>query len=127
MHNEDTPIPRFDFNLNEYQRDENGQVADIEDARAIIRNLLQIIQFLEASAFAHLPLASQSEIALYLVGTYLLTHNSDKQDPQYHEKLALLDTLVDEKFTAILRQDQESLNTADILGSVEEMFKNFGL
>lgn len=126
MHDEQFYPPQLDFNMSRYQRDENGLVANIEDARLIIRNLYQIIQYLEASAFEHLPLAIQSEIALYLVGTYLLTHNSSQQDPQYHEKIALLENLFNEKFSEMIRSSKDTLNAQDILKSVETMFKDFG-
>ena len=124
--NEEQPYPQIDFNLNNYQRDENGLVAEIEEARTIIRTLHKIIQFLQMSAFAHLPLATQSEIALYLVGTYLLTHNSNQQDPEYQEKLAMLETLFDADFDAMIKQTKNSLNADDVLSTVEALFKNFG-
>lgn len=123
MNDEQSSLPQLDFNLKAYTRDEDGQIANIEDARAVIRNLYQIIQFLEVSAFAHLPLDTQSEIALYLVGTYLLTHNGGEQDPQYQEKIALLETLFDGKFHEMIKRSKETLNTEDILSSVEALFK----
>src|SRR5262245_35861962 len=103
MHEEQS-YPQLDFNLNNYQRDEDGLVAKVEDARAIIRNLHKIVQFLQASAFEHLPLPIQSEIALYLVGTYLLTHDSSQQDPEYNEKIAMLESLFNEDFDTMIKQ-----------------------
>lgn len=126
MHNEQFYPFHLDFNMSSYQRDENGLVANIEDARLIIRNLYQIIQFLEASAFEHLPVSTQSEIALYLVGTYLLTHNSSLHDFQYQEKIALLESIFNQKFNELIQQSKETLNSQEILKSVEEMFKDFG-
>jgi hypothetical protein len=126
MYDEQPSFPRLDFNLQSYRRDENGQVADIEDARTIIRNLHKIVQFLEVSAFAHLGLETQAEIALYLVGTYLLTHNSGEHDPEYADKVELLETMFNEQFDALIKQGHETLSAEDILRSVENMFRNFG-
>ena len=126
MHDEQFYPPQLDFNLNNYQRDESGLVAEIGDARAIIRNLHQIIQFLQASAFEHLPLPTQSEIALYLVGTYLLTHDSNQQDPEYQDKIVLLETLFNADFDTMIKQTRRTLDPADILQTVERLFENFG-
>lgn len=115
--------PQLSFNLNRYQRDENGLVASAEDAREIIRNLQGIIHFLETSPFEQLPLTMQAEIALYLVGTHLLTHSSgDQQDA----KAAAFEAVFNEHFDELIKGERSLLEFDDILGTVEEMFKGFG-
>ena len=126
MYDEQHSLPQLDFNLNSYARDDSGRVANIEDARAIIHDLHKIIQFLLVSPFEGLSLTTQSEISLYLVGAYLLTHNIDQQDPQYQQKQALLEMFSDETFFQSVKQKAETLNVEEILQSVEFLFKDFG-
>jgi hypothetical protein len=118
--------PQLDFNLNSYQRDDAGLVANIEQAREIIRNLHTIIRFLEISPFEHLPLQTQAEISLYLVGTHLLTQQTPPDDEQYAAKMTLLETLFNQELDDTLRREKASLDTDEILLSVEELFRGFG-
>lgn len=119
--------PQLNFNLNSYQRDEMGLVADIEAAREIIRNLQQIIRFLEHSPFEHLPLNTQAEISLYLVGTHLLAHPGEQQyDDQYAAKVALLEALFNEELDMTIQREKKTLDTAEILQNVESFFLDFG-
>lgn len=115
--------PQFDFNLNSYRRDETGLVADIEAAREMIRSLQKIIRFLAVSPFEHLPLNTQAEISLYLVGTHLLTHHDDEQSSA---KDALLATLFTEELNATLQREKQTLDVDEILQSVEFLFQDFG-
>lgn len=124
MHDEQYYPPQLDFNLNSYQRDEAGLVANIEDARAIIRNLQQIIRFLEVAPFDQLPLNTQAEISLYLVGTHLLTQQP--QDGQHAEKTAMLEALFNAELAETIRREKTTLDTEDILHSVERLFQDFG-
>ena len=124
MHDEQYYPPQLDFNLNSYRRDEAGLVADIEDARTIIRNLQQIIRFLEVAPFDQLPLNTQAEISLYLVGTHLLTQRP--QDSQHAEKAAILESLFNAELAETIQREKTALNTEDILHSVERPFQDFG-
>lgn len=123
MHEEQYYPPQLDFNLNSYQRDEAGLVADIEDAREIIRNLQNIIRFLEVSSFQQLPLHTQAEISLYLVGTHLLTHNSGQLPDA---RAAALEAIFNEHFAELIKNERSVLNTEEVLHSVENLFKDFG-
>lgn len=123
MSDEQAYPPQFDFNLNSYRRDEAGLIADIEAAREIIRNLQKIIRFLEVSPFEHLPLNTQAEISLYLVGTHLLTHDDDDQSAA---KAALLETLFNEELTTMIQREKKTLDVDEILQGVEFLFKDFG-
>lgn len=115
--------PQLDFNLNSYQRDEMGLVANIEEAREIIRNLQKIIFFLEASSFEHLSLNTQAEISLYLVGTNLLTQDTEQNSDQHAAKLTLLETLFNEELDKTIQREKSTLNTDEVLQSVEDLFK----
>jgi len=114
--------PELDFNLNSYQRNEAGLVANIEEARAIIRNLQKIIRFLEISPFDHLSLNTQAEISLYLVGTHLLTNQTD----QYDAKITLLETLFNDELDTTIKHEKAALNAREIVQSVERLFEGFG-
>lgn len=118
--------PQLDFNLNSYQRDEEGLVANIEEAREIIRNLQKIVHFLEHSPFEQLSLNTQAEISLYLVGTHLLTQRREECDDQYEAKIAMLEALFTEELDATIKREKEALDTAQIVQSVEYLFKDFG-
>lgn len=127
MHDEQYYPPQLDFNLNGYQRDEAGLVANVEDARTIIRNLQQIIRFLEVAPFDQLPLNTQAEISLYLVGTYLLTQPAGQSpDGQPTGQTALLESLFNEELAETIHREKVTLDTADILHSVERLFEDFG-
>jgi hypothetical protein len=114
--------PELDFNLNSYQRDGAGLVANIEEAREIICNLQKIIRFLEISPFEHLSLNTQAEISLYLVGTHLLTHQTD----QYDAKMTLLETLFNDEFDKVIKHEKTALDVHEIVQSVESLFEGFG-
>lgn len=119
--------PQLDFNLNSYQRDEAGLVANIEEAREIIRSLQKIIRFLENSPFEHLPLNTQAEISLYLIGTHLLTHGGDAHDDdQYEAKIAMLEALFNPELDATIKREKATLDPEQIVQSVEDLFKGFG-
>ena len=126
MQDEYTYLPQLDFNLNSYQRDEAGLVANIEEAREIIRSLQKIIRFLEVSPFEQLSLNTQSEISLYLVGTNLLTQHTAVDDGQYAARMALLETLFNREFDETVRRKKAALDTSEILQSVERLFEGFG-
>lgn len=115
--------PQLDFNLSSYQRDEAGLVSNIEEAREIIRSLQHIIRFLEVAPFEQLPLNTQAEISLYLVGTHLLTHSSGHQQDA---KTAALEAIFNEQFDALIQRDRSTLNADEILHTVEDLFKDFG-
>lgn len=123
MHEEKYNPPQLDFNLNSYQRDEHGLVANIEEAREIIRNLQKIVRFLEATPFEGLSLNMQAEISLYLVGTHLLTHDSEDQPDA---KNAALEAIFNENFDQLIQRDRSTLDATEILQSVDELFKDFG-
>ncbi|MGI0133394.1 MAG: hypothetical protein ACREBW_00335, partial [Candidatus Micrarchaeaceae archaeon] len=83
MHKEEYSPPQLNFNLNSYQRDEQGLVANIAEAREMIRTLQKIVHFLQGASFAQLSLNIKAEISLYLVGTYLLTESDGHhRDPK---------------------------------------------
>jgi len=115
--------PDLDFNLSSYQLDDAGLVADIEQAREIIRSLQSIVRFLQVSPFDRLSIQIQAEIALYLVGTHLLTHSSGHPRD---EKTAALEAIFNEQFDALVRGGRSTLDSNEILSGVEEMFRNFG-
>lgn len=124
MYEEQSYPPDLDFNLSRYQLDEAGLIANVEQAREVIRNLQGIIHFLQVSPFAQLPLHTQAEISLYLVGTHLLTHSSGH--PR-EEKAAALETLFNEQFDALVRGGKSALDSEEVLHGVEEMFRDFGV
>lgn len=130
MHDEYLYSPQLDFNLSSYQRNEAGEVADIEEARQIIRNLQKIVRLLAASPFEQLPLNTQAEILLYLVGTHLLTRQGEQtqggQDDQYAAQTTLLETLFNKELDETLRREKTMLNPQEILLGVENLFKDFG-
>lgn len=115
--------PQLDFNLSSYQRDEAGLIANIEEAREIIRSLQSIIRFLEVSPFEQLSLNIQAEISLYLVGTHLLTHNSEQLPDA---KVAALEAIFNEHFAALIQSERNILDPSEILHTVEDLFKDFG-
>jgi|GEM_PF-5044802 len=123
MHDEQYNPPQLDFNLNSYQRDENGMIANIEEAREIIRNLQKIVRFLEVSPFEQLSLNMQAEISLYLVGTHLLTHQAGDQPDA---KNAALEAIFNQEFDQMIRHDRSALDSTEILASVESLFEGFG-
>lgn len=123
MHDEQYNPPQLDFNLNSYQRDEDGMIANIEEAREIIRNLQKIVRFLEVSPFEQLSLNMQAEISLYLVGTHLLTHHTGDQPDA---KNAALEAIFNQDFDQMIRHDRSTLDSTEILASVESLFKDFG-
>ena len=123
MNEEASSFPQLDFHLNSYQRDETGQVANIEEARTIIRSLHDIIRFLQVSPFELLPISAQAEIAFYLLGTQLLLENDGQQR---EAKNAALEALFNEQFASIIQQEKMTLNAEEILLSVEHLFKDFG-
>jgi len=123
MHDEQYNPPQLDFNLNSYQRDENGMIANIEEAREIIRNLQKIVRFLEVSPFEQLSLNMQAEISLYLVGTHLLTHQAGDQPDA---KNAALEAIFNQEFDQMIRHDRSTLDSTEILASVESLFEGFG-
>lgn len=126
MYEEQYNPPHLDFNLSTYERDENGLISNIEEAREIIRNLQKIVRFLEVSPFEQLSLNTQAEISLYLVGTHLLTHIAGQQDPQYEAKITLLETLFNAEFDEVIQRGKTTLSTDEILQSVEALFQDFG-
>lgn len=123
MHDEQYNPPQLDFNLNSYQRDEDGMIANIEEAREIIRNLQKIVRFLEVSPFEQLSLNMQAEISLYLVGTHLLTHQAGDQPDA---KNAALEAIFNQDFDQMIRHDRSTLDATEILASVESLFEGFG-
>lgn len=123
MHDEQYNPPQLDFNLNSYQRDEDGMIANIEEAREIIRNLQKIVRFLEVSPFEQLSLSMQAEISLYLVGTHLLTHQAGNQPDA---KNAALEAIFNQEFDQMIRRDRSTLDATEILASVESLFDGFG-
>lgn len=123
MHDEQYNPPQLDFNLNSYQRDEDGMIANIEEAREIIRNLQKIVRFLEVSPFEQLSLNMQAEISLYLVGTHLLTHQAGDQPDA---KNAALEAIFNQEFDQMIRHDRSTLDSTEILASVESLFEGFG-
>ncbi|SRR5258708_3515335 len=123
MHDEQYNPPQLDFNLNNYQRDENGLVANIEEAREIICNLQNIISFLQASPFEQLSLNIQAEISLYLVGTHLLTHSTGDQPDA---KIAALEAVFNEQFDEMIQHDRSTIDAEEVLQTVEDLFKNPG-
>ena len=123
MHDEQYNPPQLDFNLNNYQRDENGLVANIEEAREMICNLQKIISFLQVSPFEQLSLNIQAEISLYLVGTHLLTHSTGDQPDA---KIAALEAVFNEQFDEMIQRDRSPLDAEDVLQTVEDLFKNPG-
>jgi hypothetical protein len=123
MHDEQYNPPQLDFNLNSYQRDEDGMIANIEEAREIIRNLQKIVRFLEVSPFEQLSLNMQAEISLYLVGTHLLTHHAGDQPDA---KNAALEAIFNQEFDQMIRHDRSTLDSTEILASVESLFEGFG-
>jgi hypothetical protein len=124
MYEEQPCPPHLNFNLSSYQLDEAGLVANIEQAREIIRNLQSIIRFLQASPFDRLPISMQAEISLYLVGTHLLTHSSGY--PYDDTKAVALEAIFNGELDALIRGGTGVLDADEILQGVEEMFGNFG-
>ena len=124
MYEEQPYPPHLNFNLSSYQLDEAGLVANIEQAREIIRNLQSIIRFLQASPFDQLPISMQAEISLYLVGTHLLTHSSGY--PYDDTKAVALEAIFNGELDALIRGGAGVLDADEILQGVEEMFGNFG-
>lgn len=96
----------INFDLSGYERDQEGLIQHIEDARSVIRNLHNIVLYLGNYAFEGLPTEHYAEISRYLVGTYLLSHGKDQKDPQQEKGIALLRTLLGDEFDQVIRLHQ---------------------
>ena len=122
---QNSSLPPFNFNLNSCQRDATGLVANVGEAREIIRNLQSIIQLLMYAPFETLSLATQTELSLYLVGTHILTRPA-LSDTDNMGRMALLETLFNEELDTVLRRGKAGLDAGEILQSVERLFRDFG-
>ncbi|HTI15203.1 MAG TPA: hypothetical protein VL461_11650 [Dictyobacter sp.] len=102
-HPESEPSIDINFDLSEYQRDTEGLITNLEDARDIIRNLYQLALFLGNYSFEELPVTTYKDISSYLVGIYLLSHNKEQQDPKHSEGIEFLRSLLGDKFDFYVR------------------------
>ncbi len=82
-----------------------------------------IVRFLQVVSFDLLPIHTQAEISLYLIGIHLLTHSSGR--PR-EEKATALEAIFNEQLDTLVRGGKQTLDPDEILQGVEEMFRDFG-
>src|SRR5579859_6487831 len=88
----------INFDLSRYERNEEGLIQNIEDARDMIRSLHNIILYMGTYAFEELPIERYAEISRYLVGSYLISHGEGQKDPQQEKGIAALRSLLGDDF-----------------------------